>query len=48
MWFKNLQIYRLTAPWTMTSEQLEASLAPQAFAACGNLDMQTQGWVVAT
>jgi len=45
MWFKNLQIYRLTAPWTMTSEQLEASLAPQAFSACGNLDMQTQGWV---
>lgn len=45
MWFKNLQIYRLTAPWTMTSEQLEASLAPQSFAACGNLDMQTQGWV---
>jgi recombination associated protein RdgC len=45
MWFKNLQIYRLTAPWTMTSEQLEASLAPQAFAPCGNLDMQTQGWV---
>ncbi len=45
MWFKNLQIYRLTAPWTMTSEQLEDSLAPQAFTACGNLDMQTQGWV---
>ena len=45
MWFKNLQIYRLTAPWTMTSEQLEASLAPQTFASCGNLDMQTQGWV---
>lgn len=45
MWFKNLQIYRLTAPWTMSSEQLEASLAPQAFTACGNLDMQTQGWV---
>jgi recombination associated protein RdgC len=45
MWFKNLQLYRLTAPWTMTSDQLEASLAPQAFAACGSLDMQTQGWV---
>lgn len=45
MWFKNLQIYRLTAPWTMTSEQLEANLAPHAFAPCGNLDMQTQGWV---
>ncbi len=45
MWFKNLQIYRLTAPWTMSAEQLEASLAPQAFAPCGNLDMQSQGWV---
>jgi len=45
MWFKNLQIYRLTAPWTMTAEQLEASIASQAFAPCGNLDMQSQGWV---
>ena len=45
MWFKNLQIYRLTAPWTMTAEQLEASLAPQSFAPCGSLDMQSQGWV---
>jgi len=45
MWFKNLQIYRLTAPWTLTSEQLEASLAPHAFAPCSSLDMQTQGWV---
>jgi len=45
MWFKNLQIYRLTAPWTLTAEQLEANLAPQAFAACGNLDLQAQGWV---
>jgi recombination associated protein RdgC len=45
MWFKNLQIYRLTAPWTMTAEQLEASLAPQAFAPCSSLDMQSQGWV---
>lgn len=45
MWFKNLQIYRLTAPWTLASEQLEASLAPQAFAACTSLDMQSQGWL---
>jgi len=45
MWFKNLQIYRLTAPWTLSSEQLEAALAPQTFAACSSLDMQTQGWV---
>jgi recombination associated protein RdgC len=45
MWFKNLQIYRLPAPWAMTSEQLEACLAPQAFAPCTSLDMQSQGWV---
>lgn len=45
MWFKNLQIYRLPAPWAMTSEQLEARLAPQAFAPCTSLDMQSQGWV---
>lgn len=45
MWFKNLQIYRFTAPWTMSSEQLEAALAPLTFAPCSSLDMQTQGWV---
>ena len=45
MWFKNLQIYRLPAPWAMTAEQLEAHLAPQAFAPCTSLDMQSQGWV---
>jgi recombination associated protein RdgC len=45
MWFKNLQIYRLSAPLAMTSEQLEAALAKQAFAACSSLDMQTQGWI---
>jgi recombination associated protein RdgC len=45
MWFKNLQIYRLTAPWTLTVEQLEQKLAPLAFAPCSSLDMQSQGWV---
>lgn len=45
MWFKNLQIYRLPAPWAMTAEQLEARLAPQAFSPCTSLDMQSQGWV---
>lgn len=45
MWFKNIQMYRLTAPWLLTTEQLEESLAAQTFTPCGNLDMQTQGWV---
>ena len=45
MWFKNLQIYRLPAPWTMTSDQLEALLAPQTFTQCTTLDLQSQGWI---
>lgn len=45
MWFKNLQIYRLNAPWTLSAEQLEARLAQQAFAPIANADMQSQGWL---
>ncbi|GIZ51724.1 recombination-associated protein RdgC [Noviherbaspirillum aridicola] len=45
MWFKNLQLYRLTAPWTWTAEQLEEKLAPQAFAPCGSGDMDSSGWL---
>ena len=45
MWFKNLQIYRLSAPWTMTPEQLEEKLAPQALTACSSIDLQSQGWI---
>ncbi len=45
MWFKNLQIYRLPASWAMTSEQLEALLAPQAFVQGTSLELQTLGWI---
>lgn len=44
MWFKNLQIYRLPAPWAMSQEQLEAALAPHAFTDASSLDLQNQGW----
>lgn len=44
MWFKNLQIYRLPAPWVITSEQLEKFLTPQAFQSGTSMDMQNQGW----
>ncbi|NYE23249.1 recombination-associated protein RdgC [Pigmentiphaga litoralis] len=44
MWFKNLLIYRLPAPWAMTSEQLEELLAEQAFTSGSSQEMQTQGW----
>ena len=45
MWFKNLQLYRLSAPWSLTPEQLEAKLAPQAFAPGTSLEPQSQGWI---
>jgi recombination associated protein RdgC len=45
MWFKNLQVYRLPAPWSITSAQLENDLAPQAFTPCSSLELQSQGWV---
>jgi recombination associated protein RdgC len=44
MWFKNLQIYRLPAPWAMSREQLEAALTPQAFTDTSSTDLQNQGW----
>ncbi len=44
MWFKNLQIYRLPAPWAMTSEHLEELLQSQVFSPGSSQDMQTQGW----
>lgn len=45
MWFKNLQLYRLNAPWTMTPDELEAKLASQAFQPDNSGEMQRQGWI---
>jgi recombination associated protein RdgC len=45
MWFKNLQVYRLPAPWHVTPAQLEADLAAFAFQPCASLEMQSQGWI---
>ena len=44
MWFKNLQVYRLPAAWSMSREQLEAALTPQAFTDSSGADLQNQGW----
>ena len=40
MWFKNLQIYRLPAPWDMSAERLEEQLAKKPFHPCGSQDME--------
>jgi recombination associated protein RdgC len=44
MFFKNLQIYRLPAPWAMSAVVLEQALAPQQFAPATSMDLVRQGW----
>ena len=45
MWFKNLQIYRLPAPWKFDLAQLISQLATHSFQTCSNSEMQSQGWI---
>jgi recombination associated protein RdgC len=45
MWFSNLQLYRLTKPFTHTAEALAQMLEQHAFKPCGSLDLMTYGWV---
>lgn len=44
MWFKNLQIYRIT-DWKITPAQLEEALSKHALQNCSSMDMQSRGWV---
>jgi len=44
MWFKNLQIYRLPAPWAMTADALADALLPQMFAPMSSHELLRQGW----
>ena len=44
MWFKNLQIYRIT-DWKLTHGELEELLARRTLEACLSMEMQSQGWV---
>ncbi|THF62061.1 recombination-associated protein RdgC [Pseudothauera rhizosphaerae] len=48
MWFKNLQIYRLPAPWNITADTLDEQLARRRFAPCGSQDPESRGWVSPT
>jgi recombination associated protein RdgC len=43
--FKNASIYRLSAPWAMSAQALEAALKPQTFTPCTSLELTRQGWV---
>ena len=44
MWFKNLQIYRLPAPWAFNPEQMEEALQSQAFTPASSNELLRQGW----
>ena len=43
--FKNLLVYRLTAPWTATQAQVEAALQEAHFVECGASQEKSVGWV---
>lgn len=45
MWFSNLQLFRLTKPFSQTPEELAELLEPHAFKPCGALDLMSYGWV---
>jgi recombination associated protein RdgC len=44
MWFKNLQVFKLPAPWHFTPEQMAAALAPQSFVPATSNELLRQGW----
>ena len=44
MFFRNLQIYRLPAPYSMTADLLASALAHQAFAPASSSELLRQGW----
>ena len=45
MWFKNLQVYRFTKPFELSSELLAEQLANQRFEPCGSQELSRAGWV---
>ncbi|MDR2000085.1 MAG: recombination-associated protein RdgC, partial [Zoogloeaceae bacterium] len=45
MWFRNLQIYRLSEDWNSDASRFAEKLAQSAFQPCGGFDMQSRGWV---
>lgn len=42
--FRNIQAYRLPAPWAMTADALAAALASQSFTPCASNDLLREGW----
>ena len=45
MWFRNLLVYRATAPWRIGLDAFDASLAQNMLKPCGKLATESRGWV---
>ena len=45
MWFRNLQIFRLTSDWAYSIDSLSAALHKGLFHGCGATDRVARGWV---
>lgn len=45
MWFRNLLVYRITAPWEVEPDAFEAGLAQNGLQPCGSFAMESRGWV---
>jgi recombination associated protein RdgC len=45
MWFRNLQIFRLTSEWAYSTESLSEALHKGLFHGCGASDRVARGWV---
>jgi recombination associated protein RdgC len=45
MWFRNLQLYRLPAPWNIGVGALQKQLAGSPFRRCAGHEAMTRGWV---
>lgn len=45
MWFRNLQVFRLTPEWSYSTESLAAALRQGIFHGCGANDRVARGWV---
>ena len=45
MFFKNLQIYRLSPEWPITLDVLHEQMSKRPFAPCGSQDVESRGWV---
>lgn len=44
MWFRNIQLYRLTDPFELDAEALHAALGDKPFKPCAGLDTHSLGW----